>query len=149
MIGAIAGVVVVFSVLFFDKIRIDDPVGAISVHGVCGAWGTLAAGLFNMDGMTLKIVAVQLTGIVSCFAWTFTLAFILFKVIEATIGLRVSREEEMEGLDSTEHGVTHILIFQPSTMVSWGLPANLAGLAMNLPPLMHPKSWLIRHKEKL
>ncbi|WP_300462576.1 ammonium transporter [Desulfobacula sp.] len=104
VIGAIAGMIVVFSVVFFDKIRIDDPVGAISVHGVCGAWGTLAAGLFNMGGMTLKIVAVQLTGIVACFAWTFTMAFILFKVIEATMGLRVSKEEEMEGLDSTEHG---------------------------------------------
>jgi Amt family ammonium transporter len=104
VIGAIAGVIVVFAVVFFDKIRIDDPVGAISVHGVCGAWGTLAAGLFNMDGMTLKIVAVQLTGIATCFVWTFTMAFILFKVIDATIGLRVSKEEELEGLDATEHG---------------------------------------------
>ena len=104
LIGAFAGVIVVFSVMFFDRIRIDDPVGAISVHGVCGAWGTLAAGIFNMDGMTLKILMVQLTGIASCFAWTFTMAFILFKVINATIGLRVSRQEELEGLDSTEHG---------------------------------------------
>jgi Amt family ammonium transporter len=104
VIGAIAGVIVVFAVVFFDKIRIDDPVGAISVHGVCGAWGTLAAGLFNMDGMTLKIVAVQLTGIATCFVWTFTMAFILFKVIDATIGLRVSKEDELEGLDATEHG---------------------------------------------
>ncbi len=104
VIGAFAGVIVVFSVMFFDKIKIDDPVGAISVHGVNGAWGTLAAGLFNMDGMTLKIVLVQLTGIISCFAWTFSLAFLLFKLIDATIGLRVSKEEEMEGLDATEHG---------------------------------------------
>ncbi|SDT84920.1 ammonium transporter [Desulfobacula phenolica] len=104
VIGAAAGVIVVFSVVFFDKIRIDDPVGAISVHGVCGAWGTLAAGIFNMDGITLKIVAVQLTGIISCFAWTFPLAYLLFKLIDVTIGLRVSREEELEGLDSTEHG---------------------------------------------
>ncbi len=104
VIGAVAGAIVVFSVLFFDKIRIDDPVGAISVHGVCGAWGTLAAGIFNMDGMTLKIVAVQLIGVVSCFAWTFPLAYLLFKVIDVTIGLRVSKEEELEGLDATEHG---------------------------------------------
>jgi Amt family ammonium transporter len=104
MIGAIAGVLVVFSVVFFDKIKIDDPVGAISVHGVCGAWGTLAAGLFNMSGLTFKIVAVQLTGMVSCFVWTFTLAYLLFKTINATIGLRVSREEELEGLDAAEHG---------------------------------------------
>lgn len=104
LIGIIAGTIVVFSVVFFDKIKIDDPVGAISVHGVCGAWGTLAAGLFNIDGMTLKIVSVQLIGIASCFAWTFTLAFLLFKLIDATIGLRVSREEELEGLDASEHG---------------------------------------------
>lgn len=104
MIGAIAGVLVVFSVLFFDKVKIDDPVGAISVHGVCGAWGTLAVGLFHMDGISLKIIAVQLTGIVSCFAWTFPLAYLLFKIINATIGLRVSREEELEGLDAVEHG---------------------------------------------
>ena len=104
LIGAIAGTIVVFSVMFFDKIRIDDPVGAISVHGVCGAWGTLAAGLFNIDGMTLKILAVQLTGIVSCFVWTFPLAYLLFKLIHVTIGLRVSKEEELEGLDATEHG---------------------------------------------
>ena len=104
IIGAVAGVVVVFSVLFFDKIKIDDPVGAISVHGVNGAWGTLAAGLFNIGGTTGKIIGVQLIGIVSCFVWTFVAAFILFKLIDLTIGLRVSPEEEMEGLDSTEHG---------------------------------------------
>ncbi|MCF6246631.1 MAG: ammonium transporter [Desulfobacula sp.] len=104
VIGAVAGVIVVFSVLFFDKLRIDDPVGAISVHGVCGAWGTLAAGLFNINGMTLKILAVQMTGIVSCFAWTFPLAYLLFKLIDMTIGLRVSRQEELEGLDAIEHG---------------------------------------------
>ncbi len=104
VIGAIAGVIVVFSVLLFDKIRIDDPVGAISVHGVCGAWGTLAAGLFNIDGVTLKILTVQMTGIVSCFAWTFPVAYLLFKLIDKTIGLRVSKEEELEGLDAIEHG---------------------------------------------
>ncbi|MCG8552035.1 MAG: ammonium transporter [Desulfobacterales bacterium] len=104
IIGAVAGILVVFSVVFFDKIRIDDPVGAISVHGVCGAWGTLAAGIFNIGGTTMKILSVQCIGIVSCFAWTFCTAFILFKLIDTTMGLRVSPEEEMEGLDSTEHG---------------------------------------------
>ncbi|MBU1052714.1 MAG: ammonium transporter [Proteobacteria bacterium] len=104
IIGAIAGVLVVFSVLFFDKIKIDDPVGAISVHGVCGAWGTLAAGIFNMEGATLAIVGVQALGIVSCFLWTFPTTFLLFKLISKTIGLRVSPEEELEGLDHAEHG---------------------------------------------
>jgi len=104
IIGAVAGVLVVFSVLFFDKIRIDDPVGAISVHGVCGAWGTLAAGLFNMGGCTMGIVTTQLIGMGACFIWAFGLAFIMFKIIAATMGLRVSAEEEIEGLDFVEHG---------------------------------------------
>ena len=104
IIGAIAGVIVVLSVLFFDKIRVDDPVGAISVHGVNGAWGTLAAGIFNMGGTTAKIIGVQVLGIVSCFIWTFAMAFILFKIIDKTVGLRVSPEEEAEGLDFSEHG---------------------------------------------
>jgi Amt family ammonium transporter len=104
IIGAIAGVIVVLSVLFFDKIKVDDPVGAVSVHGVCGAWGTLAAGLFNIGGTSASIIGVQLLGIVACFAWTFPMAFILFKLIDMTIGLRVSEEEELEGLDHAEHG---------------------------------------------
>ena len=104
IIGAIAGVLVVLSVLFFDKLKIDDPVGAVSVHGVNGAWGTLAAGLFNIGGTTSKIIMVQLTGIGACFIWTFAAAFIMFKVISVTMGLRVSPEEEIEGLDITEHG---------------------------------------------
>ncbi len=104
IIGAIAGIIAVFSVLIFDRIKIDDPVGAISVHGVNGAWGTLAAGIFNMGGTSLKIIGVQMLGIVSAFAWTFITAFILFKVIDKTMGLRVSPEEEADGLDHAEHG---------------------------------------------
>ena len=104
IIGAIAGIIVVFSVVFFDKIRIDDPVGAVSVHGVCGAWGTIAAGLFNIGGVTMKILSVQLIGMAACFLWVFPVAFILFKIVDKTIGLRVSKDEEMEGLDSVEHG---------------------------------------------
>ena len=104
IIGAIAGVIVVFSVLFFEKIKVDDPVGAISVHGVNGAWGTLAAGIFNMGGTSMKIIGVQVLGIVACFIWTFAAAFIMFKLIDKTVGLRVSPEEEAEGLDMSEHG---------------------------------------------
>jgi Amt family ammonium transporter len=104
IIGAVAGVLVVFSVLFFDRIRIDDPVGAVSVHGVNGAWGTLAAGLFNIGGTSLKIIGVQVLGIVTCFVWVFPTVFVLFKVMEKTIGLRVSPEEELDGLDFVEHG---------------------------------------------
>ncbi len=104
LIGAAAGIIVVFSVIFFDKIRIDDPVGAISVHGVCGAWGTLAAGIFNLGGTSLKIIGVQVLGILACFLWVFPAAFIMFKLIDKTVGLRVSAEEELEGLDAAEHG---------------------------------------------
>ena len=104
IIGAIAGIIVVFSVIFFDRIKVDDPAGAISVHGVNGAWGTLAAGIFNMGGTSAKIIGVQILGIVACFVWTFCTAFILFKIIDKTIGLRVSPEEEGEGLDMSEHG---------------------------------------------
>ena len=103
-IGAAAGVIVVLSVLLFDKIKVDDPVGAISVHGVCGAWGTLAAGLFNIGGTSLKIIGVQLLGIGACFLWVFPTAFLMFKLIDKTVGLRISPEEELEGLDLAEHG---------------------------------------------
>ncbi|MGW8301769.1 MAG: ammonium transporter [Desulfobacterales bacterium] len=104
IIGAAAGIIVVVSVLFFDKIKVDDPVGAISVHGVCGAWGTLAAGIFNMGGTSLKIIGVQLLGIGAAFVWVFPTAFVMFKLIDKTVGLRVSPEEELEGLDLAEHG---------------------------------------------
>lgn len=104
IIGLIAGVLVVMSVMFFDKIKVDDPVGAVSVHGVCGAWGTLAAGLFNIEGATAKIIGVQLTGIGAAFVWSFGIAFILFKTLDAVVGLRVSEEEEITGVDIGEHG---------------------------------------------
>jgi Amt family ammonium transporter len=104
VIGLVAGVLVVLSVQFFENRKIDDPVGAMSVHGVCGAWGTLAAALFAKDGLQGGQVATQLIGIVAAFIWAFGTAFILFKIISATIGLRVKPEEEIEGLDITEHG---------------------------------------------
>jgi Amt family ammonium transporter len=112
IIGAIAGVLVLFSVLFFDKIRVDDPVGAVSVHGVCGAWGTLAAGLFDTAGFSLKTVGVQLIGIGACFVWAFVTGLIVFKLIDLVIGMRVSKEEEMAGLDFCEHGATAYPDFQ-------------------------------------
>jgi len=104
LIGLVAGALVVFSVVFFDRRRIDDPVGAISVHGVCGAWGTLAAGLFNAEGATLKLVGVQVIGILAAFGWSFTTMYVFFKIVARTVGLRVSPEEETQGLDGFEHG---------------------------------------------
>lgn len=104
LIGLIGGVLVVCSVLFFDKIKIDDPVGAVSVHGVCGAWGTLAAGIFDVAGFSFKTIGVQLIGIGAAFIWAFGLGMVLFLTLKATVGLRVSEEEEIEGLDLLEHG---------------------------------------------
>ncbi|HHD64164.1 MAG TPA: ammonium transporter [Desulfobulbaceae bacterium] len=104
IIGFIAGIIVVISVVTIDRMHIDDPVGAVSVHGVCGAWGTLAAGLFNMEGVTTAIITTQVIGIIAAFIWAFGTAFILFKVISLTIGLRISEEDEMMGVDITEHG---------------------------------------------
>ncbi len=112
IIGAIAGVIVVLAVLFFDRIKVDDPVGAISVHGVCGAWGTLAAGIFNIGGTSATIIGVQLLGIGAAFIWAFTTGFIMFKVIDLVIGIRVSPEEEAEGLDYGEHGARAYPDFQ-------------------------------------
>lgn len=117
IIGAIAGIIVVLSVFFFDKIKVDDPVGAISVHGVNGAWGTLAAGFFNIGGTSGKIIGVQLLGIVACFVWTFCTAFILFKIIDKTVGLRVTPDEEREGLDYSEHYGNAYPDFEISTYV--------------------------------
>ncbi len=113
IIGLVAGVLVVFSVLFFDKIKIDDPVGAVSVHGVCGAWGTLAAGLFDTAGFNMHVVGVQLIGIGACFVWALGAGLILFKLIDLVIGMRVSPEEEMAGLDFSEHGASAYPDFQP------------------------------------
>ena len=112
IIGAVAGVIVVLAVLFFDRIKVDDPCGAISVHGVNGAWGTLAAGIFNIGGTSAKIIGVQVLGIIAAFIWAFGVSFIVFKVIDKTIGLRVSPEEETEGLDFGEHGANAYPDFQ-------------------------------------
>ena len=116
--GAVAGVIVVGSVAFFDRIRIDDPVGAISVHGVCGLWGTLAVGLFARysDGFVATDNAglfygggfdqllVQLIGAALVFVWVVATTGILFAAIKHTVGLRVSPEVEIGGLDVFEHG---------------------------------------------
>lgn len=100
IIGAIAGVIVVFSVSFFDSIKIDDPVGATSVHLVCGIWGTLAVGIFGTGNLITQII-----GIVSIGAFTLVFSGVVWSILKATIGIRVHREEEMQGLDISEHGM--------------------------------------------
>ncbi len=140
VIGAAAGILVVFSVLFFDKIKVDDPVGAISVHGVCGAWGTLAAGIFNMGGTSFKIIGVQVLGIIACFLWVFPIAFAMFKLIEKTIGLRVSPEEELEGLDFIEHGGNAYPDFEVSSYGGIATDGSPGGGAMLREPAFAPSS---------
>lgn len=109
-IGITAGIVLVFAVEFIDqKLKIDDPVGAISVHGVCGALGTLLVGIFAIDGGVLygggfNQLGVQLVGVVSIGVWALTTGYILFRILKATNGLRVSKRIEEEGLDVYEHG---------------------------------------------
>ena len=110
IIGLIAGVVLIFSVEFIDQVlKVDDPVGAVSVHGVAGALGTLLVGVFATDtgllyGGGFKQLGIQAAGVVSIGAWAFGTGYILFRVLKATNGLRVSRRIEEEGLDVYEHG---------------------------------------------
>lgn len=101
IIGFIAGLLVVLSVVTFDKLKLDDPVGAISVHLICGIWGTLAVGIFVAD----KSLITQLKGILSYGAVCFISAMIIFSIIKTIFGLRVSKEEELKGLDISEHGM--------------------------------------------
>ena len=118
IIGLLAGILVVFSVHFIDHtLNVDDPVGAVSVHGVCGAFGTLAVGLFAVDGGLFygggwQLLGVQALGVLVAFVWAFGLGLILFYGIKATIGLRVTRDEELQGLDIGEHGMEGYSGFQ-------------------------------------
>jgi Amt family ammonium transporter len=101
IIGAIGGVIVVASIVFFDKIKIDDPVGAISVHGTVGIWGIFAVLLSDADATFMG----QLTGALVIFVWVFFASLIAWKIIDVIIGLRVSEEEEYEGVDISECGI--------------------------------------------
>lgn len=112
VIGAVAGVIVVFGIVFFDRKTLDDPVGAISVHGLCGIWGLLAVGLFesvNGDGLLygggVRLLGVQALGALALAAWSFVTSSIVFRTIKVVVGLRVSAEEEIAGLDRIEHGM--------------------------------------------
>lgn len=117
LIGALSGILVVFAVGFFDKMKIDDPVGATSVHLGCGIFGTICVGLFAQEGVTslsttngllygggFRVLGVQLLGIVAIGAFTFVSSGLVWLVLKKTIGIRVSREEEIQGLDIGEHG---------------------------------------------
>ncbi len=101
IVGAIGGILVVFAIITMDKIKIDDPVGAISVHGVVGMWGLIAVPMSNSDAT----FGAQLLGLVVIFAWTFIASFIVWLIIKAVMGIRVSEEEEYEGVDLGECGL--------------------------------------------
>lgn len=103
-IGLIAGGLVVCSVVMFDRLKIDDPVGALSVHLVCGIWGTLAVGIFGNLASGAQFLS-QLIGVATVGAFAFTFAFVVFAALKYTIGVRVSATEEIEGLDIHEHGM--------------------------------------------
>jgi Amt family ammonium transporter len=103
-IGTIAGIIIVFGISFIDKLKLDDPVGAIAVHLICGIWGTLAVGVFGeMAGIDQFITQLIGVGIVGAFS--VVTAFIILIIIKKTIGLRVDKEEEVKGLDLSEHGM--------------------------------------------
>lgn len=117
LIGAIAGVLVVFAVMFFDRIKVDDPVGATSVHLVCGVFGTICVGLFAKEGVTtlssrsglfygggFGLLGVQLLGIIVVGIFVFAISSLVWYALKKTVGIRVSAEEEMAGLDIGEHG---------------------------------------------
>jgi Amt family ammonium transporter len=119
IIGTVAGVLVVYAVLFFDRVKLDDPVGALSVHLVNGVFGTLAVGLFATDGGLfygggVSKLLVQLTGVAAVGAATFVLSGIAWYIVKASMGIRVSAAEEAEGLDVGEHGMEAYPGFVPA-----------------------------------
>lgn len=125
LIGVIAAFAIVYGIEFVDKtLKIDDPVGAIGVHGICGALGTILVGVFALDGGLLygggfTLIGIQILGVVSVMAWVLVTTTILFTTIKNTVGLRVSEAEEIAGLDIEEHGlVSSYADFMPSTFIA-------------------------------
>ena len=143
LIGAIAGILVVFAVLFFDRLKIDDPVGATSVHLGCGIFGTLCVGLFAKEGVTslstknglfygggFELLGVQIVGIIAVGAFVFAASSIVWLVLKKTIGIRVSREEEISGLDIGEHGNVAYPDFA-SVATDTELPSNIETIKLD------------------
>lgn len=124
LIGALSGILVVYASEFVDKkLKIDDPVGAFSVHGACGVLGTLLVGVFAYDGGLIytgsfSLLATQFIGVVAIATWTVTTSYVLFKGIDMTLGLRVSADEELQGLDLEEHGMVSYPDFEVKDQAS-------------------------------
>lgn len=136
IIGLVAGIAVVYAVEFIEKkLKIDDPVGAASVHGVCGALGTILTGVFAIDGGLLygggfKFLGTQILGVLVVAAWVAVTMTVVFLVIKHTVGLRVSAEEEIEGLDKKEHGLESCYAdFMPVGMMSPAFATSGASFA--------------------
>ena len=121
IIGGIAGILVVFSVAFIDQVlKIDDPVGATSVHLVCGIWGTLAVGIFGTGSFV-----TQLIGILAIGGFTVAFSAIVWLALQATLGIRVSAEEEIKGLDIGEHGMEAYSGFvKEADVIGGGMPSS-------------------------
>lgn len=139
-IGLFAGFTVVFAVEFIEKkLKVDDPVGAISVHGVCGALGTILTGFFAVDGGLFygdgfKFLGIQLLGVICVMAWVTITMIIVFNVIKKTVGLRVSAEEEIEGLDKKEHGLeSSYADFMPMNPSLAGISYSQSSATITLP----------------
>ncbi len=116
IIGAVSGVLVVLAVNFFDRMKADDPVGAIAVHGVNGGWGVIAVGLFAQQGGLfygggVKLLLVQFLGAATVSIWAFAATYLIFTVLKKTMGIRVSAEEEIQGLDLSEHDISAYSFF--------------------------------------
>jgi Amt family ammonium transporter len=137
LIGAIAGILVVFAVGLFDKLKLDDPVGALSVHLVNGVWGTLAVGLFGAKA-GLDQLKIQGIGVLAVGAFSFVAAYVIFFLLRATIGIRVSAAEELEGLDLGEHGYPAYPYFTPANDV-----AALGSVGLGAPVVFEHGSELI------
>lgn len=151
LIGAIAGIVVVFAVLFFDKIHIDDPVGACAVHLCNGVLGSLAIGLFAKEGVThyspanglfygggFHLLGVQALGVIVVAAFSFAAACITWLALKATIGIRVTREEEIQGLDIGEHGNVAYPDFAPATATAFNTEIGSESEAAAVAPAVAP-----------
>jgi Amt family ammonium transporter len=144
VIGGVGGILVVFAVKLFDRMRVDDPVGAISVHGVCGTWGTLSIGLFAafddaflgredaglLYGGGFDQLVTQVLFVLAHFVFVAVTTGLLFLAIRSTIGLRVSEDEELEGLDVLEHGAPG---YAPDTAMSAPSPAQGAASPAGAP----------------
>lgn len=146
IIGLSAGVLVVLSVLFFDRVKVDDPVGAISVHLVCGAFGTLALGLFAQGHFTPdttgngllygggpKLLIAQLVGVLAVGAFVVVVSAIAWGILKAVVGLRVPAEEELEGLDVTEHGISGYPEFRLSTAAPMAAATSVTAARVGVP----------------